>query len=92
MQIGLLSLILNYNVCFSFDHTLLYNNITFTGKTGAIHQGAQYKSLSKGDQDRNQRIGKIGWQARGGPQRDIDVLMELQLSKVKSKIFLFAPI
>lgn len=28
-------------------------------------------------------MGKVGWQARGGPCRDIDTLMELQLNKVR---------
>ena len=28
-------------------------------------------------------MGKVGWQARGGPGRNIDVLMELQLNKVR---------
>ena len=27
-------------------------------------------------------MGKIGWQARGGLHRNVDVLMELQLNKV----------
>ena len=30
----------------------------------------------------HKNLGKVGWQARGGPGRNIDVLMELQLTKV----------
>ena len=31
-------------------------------------------------------MGKVGWQARGGPQRDIDVLVEFQLNKVSESL------
>ena len=31
-------------------------------------------------------MGKVGWQARGGPQRDIDVLVEFQLNKVSETV------
>ena len=63
-------------------HCCINNRLSaFTGKTGAISHGAQHRGSSKFDRG-GMPLGKVGWQARGGPGRSVDILMELQLNKV----------
>ena len=56
---------------------LFLPSVRFQGSPGSVRKGKGVKEPHKG------RQGKLAWQASGGPGRDLDVLMELQLNKVK---------
>ncbi|ELU17929.1 hypothetical protein CAPTEDRAFT_154368 [Capitella teleta] len=48
-----------------------------------MYGGRDFESSPPSENRSTPRLSKVGWQARGGPGRDIEVLMELQLSKVR---------
>ncbi|KAK2180615.1 hypothetical protein NP493_435g00001 [Ridgeia piscesae] len=53
-----------------------------SSKKGRFTKGVEVRVIRSGYKPAG-HIGKVGWQARGGPQRDIDVLVEFQLNKIR---------